>query len=785
MKNLFRTAMLCALAAFSATFINAQTTEFTYQGRLTDGGQTSSGNYDFEFKLFDAEAGGAEIGTLQRLDVTVTNGIFSVKLDFGANFNGQPRFLEIAARASATQGAFTILSPRQPFTSVPYSIKSLNAETAINAAQLGGVEANQFITTNDPRMTDERPPAPNSPNYIQNTTATQAGSNFSISGNGTLGGTLSAGTVNAATQFNLGGRRVFTADIVSSNTVFGLGTGDSLTTGVSNTFFGSSVGTQTTTGDRNSFFGVSAGVGNTTGRSNSFFGFISGINNRGSENSYFGDSTGVAAGLGSGNTLIGATAGRQNLGSDNTFVGREAGGFFAFGDNNSIVGSRSSIISNQGAAVNSSTMIGAGARIRATNNALSFVTVIGAGAEAATSNTVVLGRNLDTVEIPGALNVAGGTSFGGTLSANRINTLTDFAVGGATVFKTLGNSSIFIGIDSGAANTTGGNNVFVGHRAGESNTIGAANAFLGDGVGSSNTTGSFNTFNGFRAGASNTVGLFNSFFGANAGVSNTDGNNNTFLGMEAGRNNTSGSFNVFSGYSAGGKNLTGGKNVFSGFAAGLNNTTGENNVFVGMDAGKANIDGSSNTVIGSNSDLGNANLSFATAVGAGAVVNASNTIQLGRSADTVNVSGFVTLQTLGLGGSQVLCRNGSLQIGICSSSLRYKTNIAPFDAGLKLVSRLRPITFDWKTDGTRDLGLAAEEVAAVEPLLAVRNEQGEVEGVKYDRLGVVLLNAVKEQQAQIEAQQKFIEKQQAAIDGLKKLVCGQTPNADVCMEEQK
>ena len=44
----------------------------------------------------------------------------------------------------------------------------------------------------------------------------------------------------------------------------------------------------------------------------------------------------------------------------------------------------------------------------------------------------------------------------------------------------------------------------------------------------------------------------------------------------------------------------------------------------------------------------------------------------------------------------------------------------------------------------------AEEVAAVEPLLVTHNTRGEVEGVKYDRINVVLVNAIKEQQAQID-----------------------------------
>ncbi len=52
----------------------------------------------------------------------------------------------------------------------------------------------------------------------------------------------------------------------------------------------------------------------------------------------------------------------------------------------------------------------------------------------------------------------------------------------------------------------------------------------------------------------------------------------------------------------------------------------------------------------------------------------------------------------------------------------------------------------------RDLGLGAEDVERVEPLLVTYNEKGEVEGVKYDRVAIVLLNAVNEQQTQIEKQ---------------------------------
>jgi hypothetical protein len=131
--------------------------------------------------------------------------------------------------------------------------------------------------------------------------------------------------------------------------------------------------------------------------------------------------------------------------------------------------------------------------------------------------------------------------------------------------------------------------------------------------------------------------------------------------------------------------------------------------------------------------------------------------------DRLVVSGTARILSLGSGGSTSLCRNGSGQISACSSSIRYKNNIADFSSGLSLVNRLRPVTFDWKDSQAPDLGLVAEEVAEAEPLLVTRNEKGEVEGVKYDRLSAVFINAFKEQQAQIEQQQAEARSQQNQI----------------------
>jgi hypothetical protein len=98
-------------------------TAFTYQGQLKDGGVAASGQYDLQFALFDAASGGSQVGSTQAvLNQTVTDGLFTVQLDFGADapFQGEARWLEIAARI-AGGGSYTTLSPRQALTAAPYA----------------------------------------------------------------------------------------------------------------------------------------------------------------------------------------------------------------------------------------------------------------------------------------------------------------------------------------------------------------------------------------------------------------------------------------------------------------------------------------------------------------------------------------------------------------------------------------------------------------------------------------------------------------------------------------
>lgn len=97
-------------------------TGFTYQGRLLDAGAPANGTYDIQVLLFDAAAAGGQVGATQTLnDVVVSNGIFTATVDFGAQMNGDARWVELRVRPGNSAGAYTIIAPRTAIEATPYA----------------------------------------------------------------------------------------------------------------------------------------------------------------------------------------------------------------------------------------------------------------------------------------------------------------------------------------------------------------------------------------------------------------------------------------------------------------------------------------------------------------------------------------------------------------------------------------------------------------------------------------------------------------------------------------
>lgn len=524
--------------------VSAQTTTFTYQGSMKSAGIAATGSFDFEFALFDALAGGSQVGsTITALAVPVTSGTFSVPLNFGSQYPGADRYLEIRVR-TAGGGAFTTLAPRQQVSSSPYSVKSVSADTAVNATQFGGLAPTDFL---------------------RNSTTPQA-ANLNISGNGTIGGdltvagSLSLNIVNAQTQYNLGGNRLISTP-ATDNLFVGIGAGTANTTSFFNSFFGKNAGAANTTGGYNSFFGSSSGLVNSTGGDNSFFGTSSGHSNTtGNQNSFFGSQAGFSNTTG-GNSFFGAYSGYSTTtGDSNSFFGAQTGQVNSTGFSNTFVGAYSGSFNTTG-------------------NTNSF-----------------FGRDAGFTNSTGSLNSFFGRSSGYQNTTGGNNSFFGVNAGQSNI---AGNLNSFFGVGAGFANTESGNSFF-GYEAGKSNTTGTGNSFFGLSTGLDQTTGGGNSYFGSIAGLHSTTGEYNSFFGASAGQNNAGGSRNTYVGVSTGVNST-GNDNTFMGMFAGYTNTTGSNNTFIGKSAdasvsGLTNATA---------VGSGAVVGASNSlVLGNNANVG-------------------------------------------------------------------------------------------------------------------------------------------------------------------------------------
>jgi len=137
--------VLCSLLSLPAA-IDAQTTAFTYQGRLADGGAPATGNYDLQFAVFSAPTGGSPVaGPLTNAPTAVSNGLFTVTLDFGAApFTGADLWLEIGVRTSGSVAAHTPLVTRQALTPTPYAIYARGA----NAVGITGTVPDSRLSAN-------------------------------------------------------------------------------------------------------------------------------------------------------------------------------------------------------------------------------------------------------------------------------------------------------------------------------------------------------------------------------------------------------------------------------------------------------------------------------------------------------------------------------------------------------------------------------------------------------------------------------------------------------------
>ena len=289
------------------------------------------------------------------------------------------------------------------------------------------------------------------------------------------------------------------------------------------------------------------------------------------------------------------------------------------------------------------------------------------------------------------------------------------------------------------------------------------------------TTGGFNTAVGYLSLRSDTTGSFNTALGAGTLLANT-ADQNTAIGTGALLSNTTGSGNTANGTFALADNTEGYSNTAVGSQALLNNTTGFTNTACGIGALMSNTSGSNNTAIGQSAlanNNGGGNIAVGAAAGWLVIAGFNNihightglqsdvrTIRIGTPFDGINGQNATFIAGILDGsfiGSPVVV-NSSSQLGVATSSRRYKKEIKAMDKASEAILALKPVTFCYKSDpkNTPCFGLVAEDVAKVNPDLVIRDKNGEIYSVRYDAVNAMLLNEFLKEHKKVEKQEATI-----------------------------
>lgn len=543
-------------------------------------------------------------------------------------------------------------------------------------------------------------------------TTSAAGSTVTITASGGGGittidgdtGSATGSTLNLVTGFTSGPYANGTIQFNASGTTVTLNTTD----GLQNTGVGPSVFSQVpgSSAFQNAGFGQAAGlnVGNGGGAATG--------------NCLFGFAAGssitsgnynVALGLA---TMNGVVSGQYNIGI----------GAFA---SNALTGAESSnIYFNSQGVLGESNTLRIGTATGSLNQDLAAAYICGIDGVNVGSVATVVTMAADQL---GTATITAGSGISVTPTANTITIAATGGGGGITTID--GNSGSVTGstvtLTTGAANANG-TALFTGSSATMTLTFTDTNDNTGIGTNSLSSgtlSGSLNSCFGFSSGAALTsTADDNTFIGANCGSAATDCSSNTYVGNGAGYFTTTGSFNSFLGHEAG-----------------YSYTSSE----------------SSNISIG------------CFTIG---TIGESHTLRIGSATGTsdgnLNSSFIAGIQTIVVTGTPVLV-SSSDQLGVASSSKRFKNDIQDMSSASDVIYKLRPVTFTWDRNSApglkdapevRQCGLIAEEVAPLLPQIVGFDKSGSPLNINYGDLTSLLVNEIQKLNTRILALEALCQK---------------------------
>ena len=718
-------------------------TAFTYQGRLETDGVPANGTRDFRFTLHSDAVANAPIGLQLTQTRPVTNGLFTAELDFGPTaFDGNARWLAVEARQDPNP--FVLLTPRQALTPTPYALFALSGDPNVLQHRVSpGCARNSSIRTinSDGSVVCE----------LDDTSISNPA--WALTGNaGTVAGTNFIGTTdNVPFEVRVNGFIGFR--VLPSSGTFGPNVlGGSAANSVTGVASGGTIGG----GSSNTMTGLTPTIAG--GQSNSAVNNFATVGG-GEDNEVTAPHGTIAGG---GPNAIGATGNRVT----------DSHGFVGGGSKNTAGNSNVSLVDAPFATVAGGLENTARATLAAVggghlNTASgSHATVGGGDMNTASGNRATVGGGEDNVVSAAFGTIAGGgQSDPGATIGNRVTD--DYGTIGGGGSNTAGNSSGSL-IDAQGATVAGGvfntasddfsavgggnNNAASGVRStiggGGGNTAGGAQATVPGGSGN-HADGDFS----FAAGRRATITA--------AGVGSFAWADSQDADFTVTRNN------VFVVRAAGGVGINRAAPTMSLDVEGRSRFRAANdtNLTIGASGTQTNnvtldlvkdIETTAAAVsarINFNGESGSTDHRGSIVFGTRDTADADvvNQIAVQRDGDLVPQRAG-----LDLGASTVAGRWQTVfaENALNTSDARLKKNIDSLEAGLAEVLRLQPRTFEWieSSQAGQHYGLIAQEVRDVLPAVVRGSESGdEVLAIAYNELTPVLIRAIQEQQAQIEA----------------------------------
>lgn len=142
------------------------------------------------------------------------------------------------------------------------------------------------------------------------------------------------------------------------------------------------------------------------------------------------------------------------------------------------------------------------------------------------------------------------------------------------------------------------------------------------------------------------------------------------------------------------------------------------------------------------------------------------------------------------GTTAPVCYDGSTGVmDACVSLRKYKKNIQPLELGLNEILQLKPVSYELKSSGEKEIGFIAEEATEIDLRFGQKSSLGKIVGVKYSQMVALLTKGIQElhfidavvakRVEELETETKIL---RSEVKALKGYICAKDHNANMCVD---